>query len=110
MGRAQPINYRLSKKEFFDFHASFEGRSTPSKSERKLAIDKFTKKYLRDKGIIGTISQRYKWNATLPDLNFITVVAYNRSEARARIKQELGVNKLPKDIVITRGDYETIVS
>jgi hypothetical protein len=110
MGRARPINYRLSKREFFDFHAGFEGRSTPSKSKRKADIDKFTKKYLKAKGIIGPTSQRYTWHATLPDLNFITVLAYNRSEARARIKQELGVKKLPKDIVITRGDYETIVS
>jgi hypothetical protein len=63
------------------------------------------KKYLKDKGLIGP-KPKSIWNCDIGEKDPITIVAYNRSEARARLKTEMGVKKLPPCIKLERIGYE----
>ena len=92
--RLSKLNCRMNRQDFNDTRTDGSHRYT--KAERGEIYNQLAKKFLREKGIIGPkIPGQWTYND-------ITVTAHTRSEARAMLKMELGLKRLPVGAKIER--------
>ncbi len=101
--RQRAANYRMTRRNFFESRTNVIRPLT--KEEIRKRAERFTKKYLKDKGLIGPKIPS-TWQVDVGENEPITVTAYTRSDARALIKKELGVKKLPVGLKIEKVVYE----
>jgi len=90
----------MSKHEFFD--------SKPNRTKQYLTRPELlamsreaARRFLLDKGIIGP-KLKSQWEVDIGEREKIRVVAYTKSEARAELKKEMGLKRLPPCLNIKR--------
>ena len=102
MARVQ--NYRMSR---YDFLASQPtGKSVITQKDRAAFISRLVKRYMKEEGTIGP-KLPSTWQIDIGESKKLEVVAFTRSEARAKLKKELGVKRLPVGIKIEKVIYES---
>jgi hypothetical protein len=104
--RRNPANHRMNRRDFFESRTQILRPLTKEDYQKRL--ERETKKYLQEQGLIGP-KVPATWQVDIGENVPIVLTAFTRSEARAKLKQELGVTKLPAGLKIKKVVYEPII-